>query len=266
MSIDFNNVKFGRNKPTKKYAAIPDLNHDPFLINLEPPKSLIRAVEPGLFKMFYNDKIGDCSCAGVMNALIAWEHHFSGTATLDIPEINAVSLYSAVTGYNPDDPSTDQGAMLADVLAYGTAAGYPTRHWKYTPLWGSFDYSNQKYLAAVMARFVTGYIGITIRQGDMDLLNDHQVLDVGLGMDPTILGGHLVLLYGYTGLNPKDHVQLITWGGIVEATWDWVLDRAEEAHAMAFRQLLPKGLQSATCWDSMVEQNKAFLDANKIAV
>lgn len=68
-----------------------------------------------------NDDVGDCTVAACGHAITL----ASQLAGLPSPVTAAGVLadYSAVTGYNPADPSTDRGAYLLDVLKHLRAPG-----------------------------------------------------------------------------------------------------------------------------------------------
>ena len=68
-----------------------------------------------------NDKLGDCTCAGALHIAGAWFANV-GEAVPFKPE-DAVSLYERACGYDPSDPSTDQGGNEQDVLAFLHAHG-----------------------------------------------------------------------------------------------------------------------------------------------
>jgi hypothetical protein len=64
------------------------------------------------------------------------------------------------------------------------------------------------------------------------------------------LGGHCVWLTGYT----DEYVALVTWGALIRATWQFILETIDEAHALVLPQAVaagksPTGLQIAK-WES----------------
>lgn len=260
----FSSFKMGRNTSSGKLKLVPTLMKDPGFVSEPPPLVVDRSHLTPQFKMFYNDTIGNCTCAAVYNAMIAWQSLTdSGIA---IPEILAVELYSAVTGYNPENPSTDQGAAEDDVLAYGVRTGYATRDYLYSPMWGTIDPGNINLMASAVAKFGVAYQGVVMRRGDMERLDSGQPLDTVSGMDMSIAGGHALLIWSYEGLRPNDRVQLITWGTLITATWEWVLARSIECHGLFFPQLMSPAHQKliGLDLDSLRDQTKAFLSGNQM--
>lgn len=79
------------------------------------------AVPNSALSILGNDQYGDCTCAGVMH-LIQAQSYNTGRPIQPTTE-EALALYTAVTGFNPNDPSTDQGAACTDVLNYWKTHG-----------------------------------------------------------------------------------------------------------------------------------------------
>lgn len=52
------------------------------------------------------------------------------------------------------------------------------------------------------------------------------------------IGGHCVLLTGYT----ESYVALVTWGRLIQATWEFVLNTIDEAHALILPQSNSAGM------------------------
>src|ERR1700752_3812644 len=66
--------------------------------------------------MLGNDQVGDCTMAGSDHETMLWCAMAGGNATFETA--NTLADYSALTGYNPSDPNTDQGADMHDVMKY----------------------------------------------------------------------------------------------------------------------------------------------------
>lgn len=84
-----------------------------------PPAERIlwtKAAAPYLKQVLLNDKLGDCTCAGVFHiagALLAnlWQ-------PVPFTDDDVQGLYERACGYNPSNPSTDQGGNEQTVLDY----------------------------------------------------------------------------------------------------------------------------------------------------
>lgn len=70
----------------------------------------------GLSDVLGNNRLGDCTCAGVGH-LIDIVTGAAGSPA-QVTEAQAIALYEAACGYNPADPKTDQGGDEVTVLDY----------------------------------------------------------------------------------------------------------------------------------------------------
>lgn len=71
-----------------------------------------------------NDTVGDCVIAWLLHQLAVWTGNAGGVA-FNATRTQAIAMYSAITGYNPSDPSTDQGTDPAVAMNWIIANGYP---------------------------------------------------------------------------------------------------------------------------------------------
>lgn len=195
---------------------------------------------PGLYG---NDTIGDCSAVGLANAARA-QAALSGF-DIPMPQPKVIGFYSASTGYNPADPSTDQGGRLADVLAFQLRNGFD--HGGQDLLAGDFATFNPTDLDThrrVMAQCGTGYLGVRLLEADKSA----DVWDAERPPQPSdpVWGDHCMLSFAYTATGETDLVTGITWGMRQPFTWRWLRFRCEEAHVVYWRQLLsPDGVNFA---------------------
>lgn len=245
-----------------KIARAPSL-YGHRMASLPPPPRLIRdhiAYQP---QMFANNTLGDCTCAGLANAALA-------AATLDgfglsIPDDKVVALYSAACGYNPADPSTDQGGVELDVLGYQLTNGFDIGG--QTPLVGdfaTFDPQDRALFANAMVRCGTVYLGLNLSIADQTTNTWDTNYSASAGdSTPGGWGGHCGLAWSYTGLADDDLVTLVTWGSLTwKATWRWLADRqrCQEAHVVIWRQLMKaNGLnQTGLDYDQLRADNMAW--------
>ena len=71
--------------------------------------------------MLGNDQVGNCVIAAMLHYIMAAQANVGKPVTFTTQQ--ALDLYSAITGYNPADPSTDQGTAWTDALAYWQTTG-----------------------------------------------------------------------------------------------------------------------------------------------
>lgn len=71
--------------------------------------------------MLANDSAGDCVWAGAGHETMVWTAEAGDPAVFD--DASVLSDYSAVTGYDPGDPSTDVGTDVREALKYRRTTG-----------------------------------------------------------------------------------------------------------------------------------------------
>lgn len=157
--------------------------------------------------MLGNDSVGDCTCANADHDVMLWNALAKTAVPLFKPE-NALADYSAITGYDPSDPSTDQGADMQAVADYRLktgaidAAGVRHKIGAYVGI-GAGDVATVK-LAAWL--FGAADIGIIVSSNQIDQFNNNQPWSGALAADA---GGHAVPVVGVT---PQGFLIVLTWG------------------------------------------------------
>ena len=163
--------------------------------------------------MFMNDQLGDCAIAGSIEEirLVNAERN----VTVPFSDKTAVVNYSAITGYNPEDPSTDGGTDVHELYdfrkKYGLVDDAGNRHKivayaGLTP--GDFD-----ELVQALYLFTTVGIGIQVPSYAQDQFGAGGPWDVEPG-SPEIEGGHYIPVVSRDG----DTVDIFTWGGRIAMT------------------------------------------------
>ena len=178
---------------------------------------------PIAYGMLGNDEVGDCTIAGADHLEMNWQAVANAGAPLAITTEQALADYSAVTGYDPADPSTDQGANMLDVLNYWKAKGLAGRK---IAGFATLDVQNVDQIKAAIYLFGGVYMGFNVpRSVEADPNNKTWRLIPG---DSATGDGHCVVPVGYgrSGLAP------VSWGAIYHATWDFWLAYVDEAYAV----------------------------------
>ena len=175
--------------------------------------------------MLLNDSIGDCTIAGAGHADMVADYYGEKVAA-NITDAQILAAYEAITGYNPDDPSSDQGANLLDVLRYWQRAGIGDQ--KAGP-YVAFDATAMQHWQAVTFLFGFAYIGVWLPKTVTDPLESGQVIDWTDTSDPvTQDAGHCVIVAGYdaTGLD------VVTWGQVIHMSWAFAAKYVDEPYAV----------------------------------
>jgi hypothetical protein len=218
------NYKFGR-LPRAFDPRIPRLGN---LLGAVPPPPPI-AVDytqgmPSSLGEMLNDTEGDCTCAAYGHAKQVWS--FNGSPPMrTLPDADIQVLYEAVSGYVPGDPSTDQGAVEQDVLAYllntGLAGNKLAAYVEVNP-------KNLDNVKRAIAWCGVAYIGINIPAYLMAGGGPPQVWAPYPDGDQTILGGHAVVLAGYDA----DCAKVISWGRVYSMAWGFFSTFTDEVYAL----------------------------------
>lgn len=170
--------------------------------------------------MYGNDTIGDCTCAAVGHLIQGWTQYAAGTA-VEIPDSAVLGLYETVTGYNPADPSTDQGAYIQDILAYWRKNGVSGHA---ITAYASVKVSNMTRIKQAIDLFGAVNIGFNFPASAMTQFNQGKPWDVVRGS--RLEGGHCVTVVGYKA---NGNLVCITWGAVQEMTpafWSKYVDEA----------------------------------------
>jgi hypothetical protein len=161
--------------------------------------------------MMLNDQLSDCTCAAVYHLIQLWSFNTTGQMLTE-PDTIVLKAYELIDGYDPSDPSTDQGGIIQHVMRYWLREGVPMMS------------GVNKALAVIE----------TDPQNDIDvtwLINDCAAVNIGFNVpeyilpddgseppfvwdvnphgDNTIIGGHDVIAPGFTA---NATLNIISWG------------------------------------------------------
>jgi hypothetical protein len=174
--------------------------------------------------MLGNDQWGDCTCAGVGHKRIGDVYVNQGT-TLTVTTDDALALYSAVTGFDPNagppgDNPTDQGAVCQDVLQYWLTNGFLGEK---ILAYAKVTLSDLTQVKQAIAVFGQVYCGFNFPDSAMDQFNAGQTWDVVSGAQ--IQGGHCVTI----GAFDANGLECVTWGAVQKMTWAFFQAYFDEA-------------------------------------
>ncbi len=175
-----------------------------------------------------NDYVGDCTCAAAGHLLMLWG---AANKAPFVPSDDAIlAAYSAITGYKPDDETTDHGAVELDVLNFwrqtGIAGHKIAAYAALTPV----NTDEIKWAVQLFGGCYTGFALPLAAQGK-DFWDCELPLPTGAlnwQWAPGSWGGHAVPIVAYDDAG----VTVITWGQRLKACWDFVEAYCEEAYAI----------------------------------
>lgn len=172
----------------------------------DPPENFGHQALVPDWQMLGNDALGDCAIAGPYHALMYW-NATAGTP-INVDTECTISAYSAITGYDPSDPSTDQGSDVNDVANYWRTTGLTDADGKVHKIdaFVALETGNVDELWIGTYLFEGVGIGVAMPQEWMDATNEGKVWDEV--SDPNIEGGHYIFGTGRVDGN----LNIVTWG------------------------------------------------------
>jgi hypothetical protein len=146
-----------------------------------------------LFKdwgMLGNDQYGDCVWAGSCHEHELWT--MLGGDPAEFTEQNALDAYTAVTGFDPNDPNTDQGTDMRNAINYRRTTGITDSTGKIHKIGGfcALEPGNYTQLLQALHIFDSVAIGFEVPASAMDQFNAGKIWSIVPGSP--IEGGHYV--------------------------------------------------------------------------
>lgn len=179
-----------------------------------------------------NDELGDCTACGVAHFLQA----MSAAAYTEFTarDEQVVAFYSATTGYNPADPSTDQGGVEVDVLRYLLKNGFCNHH---VIGFGSLQPRDTDSVKRTIADLGGAYIGVALPISAQKESVWGEGWDGLSDQSPGSWGGHCVYACGYDAT----HVTFVSWGKIMKMTWNFWQNYVDEAYGLLWASMIKAG-------------------------
>src|SRR5262249_46663345 len=131
-----------------------------------PPASgdIDRCTKVPSWQMFGNDQVGDCVQAMVLHADIAMSTYAGHPVSYH--DDYGIKLYSAMTGYVPGDPNTDNGTYIQDALEYWKNTGIVAADGSVHKIAGYAQFGNpadEVLLAQVLNTFGCVLVGVSLQ-------------------------------------------------------------------------------------------------------
>jgi hypothetical protein len=190
---------------TFKLASYVDLKA---ILPTIPTKVGHSSLLPANVGMFANDQFGDCVWAGAAHETILW-NLMQGHA-IEFNDRAVLSDYTAVTGFNPDDPDTDQGTDMQAAASYrrkvGVVDAQGVRH--KIDAYLALEAGNIDQLRAAIYLFGAVGIGVNFPGFWMDQFNHGK--EWTYRVNPKMEGGHYIP--GIASVSPKGALTIETWG------------------------------------------------------
>lgn len=169
--------------------------------------------------MMLNDRLGCCTIAGSAHAIQVWTAELGSEVTLSDNDV--LTAYEVWDGYNPNDPSTDQGGIELDVLTDWQKQGFANHK---LLAFASINPANLSEVHTAINLFGGVYIGVSlpITAQSQDIWDVTSLSGDG---EPGSWGGHCVYVPKYD----QNGLTCITWGApktMTNAFWNAYVDES----------------------------------------
>lgn len=170
--------------------------------------------------MYGNDQYGDCVEAEMGHHVEQITRFGQGTAT-EVAALDVLHAYSAITGFDPMKPATDQGTVIEDALSWWRKGQGLAGH--AIVAYAAVDVSNPTEIKQAIQLFGGLSIGFNFPSTAMNQFDTGKPWDVV--KHASIEGGHCVLVGGYDAT----YFDCVTWGAVQKMTpafWRTYVDEA----------------------------------------
>ena len=189
---------------------------------------------PALFPMDGNNRLGDCTIAGIAHALTVYN---GLVADLKIPpEKDVVKLYKKLTG------GIDSGLVELDVLNY-----WRRREFYYHKIlaYVKINPKNHDNVKHAIQLFGGVYLGFEVQTEAIEDFKARRTWTPGTEVE----GGHAVFATSYD----EETVTVLTWGNTQKGTWEWWDARVDEAYAILPVEAQQPGFAAGFNFDQLKE-------------
>lgn len=192
---------------------------------------------PGSLGAMLNDRLGDCTIAGLYHRRQVVSFHTNPPMDTQ-PDSIVEKAYELIDGYNPTNPNSDQGGIEQEVLKYCVNTGMPLADGTVNKLVGfvEIDPANAIDVDWAISDCLGVYTGFNVPAFLMSgLTAPGSVWNVNPGGDGTIVGGHCVYVAGHLANGNR---RLISWGATYEVTPAFWLKYFDEVYALVDADLI----------------------------
>ena len=225
MALNVDALKLGKLEPSKDPRNLKLASYMKALPPTPPACDWTAKVKQP-WGMMLNDNIGDCAVACCGHLIQVWSANVGKQVTPTDAAI--LAAYEAISGYKPNDPSTDIGCVETAVLNY----------WRHTGIAGNkvagfvqIPRTRQDYLRSAIYLMGGAKVGAELPLTARDQLATGAPWTVttkrGRGAVGS-WGGHSLACSTYDA----EGMTFITWGQKQRADWAWVSAYMDEDYAI----------------------------------
>lgn len=199
-----------------------------------PPKTFGHETLVSDFGMLGNDTVGDCVLAGGGHETMLWNK----AAHRDVPfsTANTIGDYSAITGYDPKDPNTDQGTDMELAAKYRRTTGLADANGSRHKIGAYLKLTPGNLNEHLLAAYLFGAVGIGIKfpGSAMDQFNAGKPWSVVKAS--TIEGGHYIPFVAH-----RKNIVVVTWGKCQQMTSGFFKKYNDESLVYISEEFLTNG-------------------------
>ena len=191
--------------------------------------------------MWGNDTGPTCTVAGLANGATA--QGVVRSAPPVIAEGKPQALYAIVDGMpgaTQQEIDATEGLVVMDLLDYVITNGFDAgQQVPLVPIQRYAIPNTREAIAGAMCdeKIVTAYLGIRLYEADMAMFGKGPLV-APIANSGALVGGHVLLGWDYPkGLRDYNLTTLITWGARQPVSWEWLMERLDETHAIEWPQL-----------------------------
>lgn len=156
--------------------------------------------------MLANDRLGDCAAAAALHQEILWAAE--AKKQISVTDQTAINVYTAVTGYNPENPESDQGTDVHELFTYWKANSLIGSDGSPIVAYAGLTPADPTELAVALSQFTTVFLGINVPD-----FAERQ-FEAGGPWRPEqgrhqLIGGHAIPAVGAIS---ADLFDIVTWG------------------------------------------------------
>jgi hypothetical protein len=215
-------MKFGRKAVKTDSRTLRLTRYLDATVLLAPPPTVDWSAKVSSWGVMLNDALGCCTIAGCGHAIQTWSANSYQQITL--PDSAILAAYEQWDGYDPADPSTDQGGIELDVLTDWKKSGLSGHN---LLAFADPAVGNLQEVRQAINLFGGVYIGMEVPNFVMQDLDPRKTWDV-VADDQGIDGGHCVFVVAYDA----DTFSFVSWGQVYKMTTAFWAKYVDEAHAL----------------------------------
>lgn len=171
-------------------------------------------------------ELDDCTIAALAHAAEGAARVFCPSEGLPpMQEAAVLALFATLGGTEnlPAIPGLNPLDVLRHTARHGLDIGQQA---PVVPFPSLVDVTSVGAMAGVIDRCGGMYGAFRLYQADMDAMSTGAILDTAAAPG-SLVGGHMMLCFDFPeGIRPRDRVRVVTYDGVVWATWRWLLARA----------------------------------------